>query len=545
MTILYILLFIVCLSTLIMVHEAGHLLTAKIFKVYCFEYAIGFGPRLFSFKRKNGETRYSLRAIPFGGFVSMYGEADAVPEEFEGVQIDPNRSINNIKHWKRGIILTAGILMNFILALVVFFIYEMAFPAYTLRVGHIIIKDNTIAHAAGLRSNDWVSTPILGYNNANYVFYDSDATVTFLDSTSEQAYVGFNYSQMTLKDQTVASRAVAFKRIDYGEITTPSSEYSQISYQDALNGDYRGTDINKVIVQGFIQTFKFDLKREKVGDHDEDKLYLILEISEHYTDKENFLTIYKQIENTTREDSEFDIFYKYVPYSELITVVGDMETEVGSDDKFNNKLHIFEYETAYPFVKDNDNLLKQTNRNPDRVNFAMNVVEKGRPDSTLGEHSISVNVVEGNLGDKDNELGVAMQIDWADNSFGTAVGNTFKDFGNSTTAIFRGLGGLFTKDGWKNVGGIIAIGVMTTNTLEQNGFGLFIYYWAMISVNLGIVNLLPFPGLDGWQFIVTIVEGVAHKEIPPKVKNTVSAIGIMLLFALMILIVIKDIIMVV
>ena len=86
---------------------------------------------------------------------------------------------------------------------------------------------------------------------------------------------------------------------------------------------------------------------------------------------------------------------------------------------------------------------------------------------------------------------------------------------------------------------------MTTNTLEQNGFGLFIFYWAMISVNLGIVNLLPFPGLDGWQFIVTIVEGVAHKEIPPKVKNTVSAIGIMLLFALMILIVIKDIIMVV
>ncbi len=69
--------------------------------------------------------------------------------------------------------------------------------------------------------------------------------------------------------------------------------------------------------------------------------------------------------------------------------------------------------------------------------------------------------------------------------------------------------------------------------------------WAMISVNFGIVNLLPFPGLDGWQFLVTIVEGVAHKEIPAKVKNTMSAIGLLLLFALMIMIVIKDIIMVV
>ena len=53
MIVLYILLFIVCLSTLVMVHEAGHLIAAKTFKVYCFEYAVGFGPKLFSRKRKN------------------------------------------------------------------------------------------------------------------------------------------------------------------------------------------------------------------------------------------------------------------------------------------------------------------------------------------------------------------------------------------------------------------------------------------------------------------------------------------------------------
>ncbi len=158
MTFLYILLFLVCLSTLIMVHEAGHLITAKIFKVYCFEYALGFGPRLFSFKRKKGETRFSLRVVPFGGFVSMYGEADAVPPEYEGVQIDPSRSINNIKHWKRAIIMTAGILMNFVLALVVFFIYEMAFPAYSSRVGHIMVKENSIAATAGLKNHDYVYT---------------------------------------------------------------------------------------------------------------------------------------------------------------------------------------------------------------------------------------------------------------------------------------------------------------------------------------------------------------------------------------------------
>ena len=67
----------------------------------------------------------------------------------------------------------------------------------------------------------------------------------------------------------------------------------------------------------------------------------------------------------------------------------------------------------------------------------------------------------------------------------------------------------------------------------------------MISVNLGIVNLLPFPGLDGWQLLVTIIEGATRKTIPPKIKNYVSAAGIILLFVLMILIIIIDLIMVV
>ena len=74
MTILYILLFLVFLSILIIIHELGHLAAAKAFNVYCLEYSIGMGPLLFKHKRKGGETQFSLRAIPFGGYVSMYGE---------------------------------------------------------------------------------------------------------------------------------------------------------------------------------------------------------------------------------------------------------------------------------------------------------------------------------------------------------------------------------------------------------------------------------------------------------------------------------------
>ena len=118
MTILYILLFLVFLSILIIVHELGHLAAAKAFNVYCLEYSIGMGPLIFKHKRKNGETQFSIRGIPFGGYVSMYGEGVELPE---GVEIPESRSLNGVKWWKRGIILIAGVTMNAVLALIFFF----------------------------------------------------------------------------------------------------------------------------------------------------------------------------------------------------------------------------------------------------------------------------------------------------------------------------------------------------------------------------------------------------------------------------------------
>ena len=136
-----------------------------------------------------------------------------------------------------------------------------------------------------------------------------------------------------------------------------------------------------------------------------------------------------------------------------------------------------------------------------------------------------------------------MQLDTRMNNFGEAVKYTFEDFGNGASLIFRTLGELFTTaDTWKNIGGILAVGVTTSQVLRDYGFGQFLFYWALISVNLGIVNLLPFPGLDGWHILVTVIEGITRKEIPPKVKSWVSAVGIIILFALMILILVKDII---
>lgn len=106
--ILYILLAVVLFGIMIAIHEFGHFFTAKLFRVKVNEFAIGMGPTLWS--KKKGETQYSLRALPIGGFCAMEGE-----DEDTG---DP-RAFSRQKAWKRIIILCAGSVMNFLMGLVI------------------------------------------------------------------------------------------------------------------------------------------------------------------------------------------------------------------------------------------------------------------------------------------------------------------------------------------------------------------------------------------------------------------------------------------
>ncbi|MCH5171242.1 MAG: site-2 protease family protein [Erysipelotrichales bacterium] len=126
-------------------------------------------------------------------------------------------------------------------------------------------------------------------------------------------------------------------------------------------------------------------------------------------------------------------------------------------------------------------------------------------------------------------------------SFGKVITTTFSDFGNNTILIAKTLGGLFVGKNWDQIGGPVAILSASSVVLKNANFGTYIYLWGTISVNLAIFNLLPFPGLDGWHLLVVAIEAITKKEIPEKVKNIISAVGMILLFGLMIFIVGRDI----
>ncbi len=109
--------FIIVLAALIFVHELGHFIAARSFDIRVDEFALGFGPRLWSWKPKNsgfwGETTYAINAIPFGGFVKIFGEN---PDDESMTGADSGRSFVNAARWKQATVLVAGVLGNFIFA---------------------------------------------------------------------------------------------------------------------------------------------------------------------------------------------------------------------------------------------------------------------------------------------------------------------------------------------------------------------------------------------------------------------------------------------
>ena len=120
MSVLYVLLAILFFGILIAIHELGHFTVAKLCKVKVEEFSIGMGHAIF--KRQKGETQYSLRAIPIGGYCAMEGEDEAS---------DSPRAFINQPPWKKFLILIAGSFMNFLLGFLIVFI--LLFPAQGFR----------------------------------------------------------------------------------------------------------------------------------------------------------------------------------------------------------------------------------------------------------------------------------------------------------------------------------------------------------------------------------------------------------------------------
>ncbi|WP_255992882.1 RIP metalloprotease RseP [Clostridium perfringens] len=138
---MYIIFALLAFSALILVHELGHFIVAKLNGIYVEEFAIGMGPKLFGVKV--GETEYNLRILPFGGFVKMLGEED---------ESDDSRSLNAKTPIQRILVMGAGAFMNYVLALIIFIGLAMSSGFAENKVASVV--PNSPAQKIGIEQGD-------------------------------------------------------------------------------------------------------------------------------------------------------------------------------------------------------------------------------------------------------------------------------------------------------------------------------------------------------------------------------------------------------
>lgn len=210
--------FIFILGVTVTIHEFGHFLFAKKAGIYVYEFSIGMGPRLFKFNRKNDETDYSIRLLPIGGYVQMAGEDIEVDEKV------PKDKLLQSKTWKeRFMTMVAGVMFNFLLAIVVLFIIALI-RGVTLDATKI--DTSTIN---GLKKGDNI-VEVNGHFVNNYDKLALELSVAGSKSFDMKVkHKNGTYDTVTVKPKAVYDEKDNLKGYEYGFTITGKHEHSLLS----------------------------------------------------------------------------------------------------------------------------------------------------------------------------------------------------------------------------------------------------------------------------------------------------------------------------
>lgn len=440
-TIALILIGVLLFELIIFIHEFGHFITAKKSGIKVNEFSLGMGPKIFSFGK--GETKYSLRIFPIGGFCAMEGEDEESPEP---------RAFNNAKVWKRMIVVIAGAVMNIILGFVLMFVVVVQQDAYSSTEVQSF-PATSFSSCTGLRSGD-VIKEINGYGI----------------STS----MDFNYP------------------ISTAELKTVDGSTLEIYKEDCGNNLYN-------MAVSLVQD-----KNNKLSDEQVSKVNELLSKSTN------------EIVKAKSKEDAYSVYENY--YKEINDACGIKNYKVEK---------IVEKETRKRYTAD---ILVERN----------------------GEEKLLKNVQFFTYTTKDNsdpQVSIDFYVKPIEKTFGSVISQTFKQTISTCKMIYASLGGLLTgKFGLKDMSGPIGIASAVTTVASESlssGFmsavNSIIYVMMIITVNLGLFNMLPFPALDGGRFVFLIIEAIRGKSVPRKVEAIVNGIGMGLLILLMILITANDI----
>lgn len=511
-----IILFILVLGINILIHEYAHFYFAKKADILCHEFSIGMGPALY--QKRKGETLYAIRAIPLGGYVAMAGEdlQDYIKNgQSIGIVVDENEVINKM------------ILNN-----------ESSYD----HIGTVVDYDLYGAEGSEL----FITMNISGVEKR----FTVSRTAHFVLSPKKEIQVG--PSERSYENKTKWQR---FKVVFAG----PASNFILAFLILFFVALFMGKPISEPIIgkvdknNAYLQTL--------IKENDEIKTINGKDVNSYddisriiYENKDNHIIV-----TLNESNSEIEIpltivfqslsFWNDYNNDELIININPKRnsTPLEQSDKilgiyFSDQEGLTNLDSQYNVVQTWNELINivESPDNQEKTIVYLRVLRAG----TIEE--ISYRNFKATTLDKLGSTQVIYQIGIEQKTKFNLLYPLYFPFmqiGQDMKSMFNTLGLLFSRGtgvGVKDLAGPIGIFSLVSQA-KENGPAVFFIFVAFLSVNIGFLNLLPIPALDGGRLVFVAYEAITKKKVNKKVENTLILITFILLLGLMIFVTYQDI----
>lgn len=557
--------FILVLMIIVLIHEMGHFLMARRAKILCHEFSIGMGPLIW--KTKKGETVYSIRCIPIGGYVAMAGEdADQdflQNQKFVKLQFDENNNITkiicDIKNEKYGELPFYKLLS-----------YDLT-GTLDAKPDELFLK---VTLATEVEVNEYIELQASKKNKkqqANLEQNQEESQTTTEIKTfivNRDCMVQFNKKeeyQIAPKDRRMNAKGVGARFLAVVAGPVMNFVLALVLYfiiglisgypmenSTKVDNITKGAPVYEILSKGD-EIVSINGTPVKVWD---DISKVMAEVASGKTSFDGGLVIeYK--------DKDDKVNTAIVNPSIMIYAI---EMVIDSEHVSDNQVYVGEYSQnntktkAYKAGLRKGDLIKSVkikgsensfdiNEINDILVFFSNLDESCKVEITyLREDkldTVEIETYSKDLLDSQNitltkvQLGISPVYGF---DFAKLLYRPWVQTGSSCLGIFKTLGLLFT-DKSVNIddfSGPVGIFQLVSSTVAS-GFIAILSLMAFLSVNIGFVNLLPLPALDGGRLAFIIYEAITKKKPSPKVENIVHSIGFMLLMALFVFISFNDV----
>lgn len=551
MSILY---FIILIGVLIFVHEFGHFIFAKAFDVKVLRFSIGMGPKIFSFTR--GETEYAVCWLPLGGYVKMLGfemsEVEEIPED------ERDRALMMKPIWQRSIITLAGPVFNLILPVVIYFVATMSQATAPPAVVGEVFAQTPAAHA-GLKAGDRIVE--LDGEDIGYWHELTDVMSDAYDRTIDLTYVrdGQRHTVhlepekktttdfMGLHERTFGMLGIHLQPYGptiglsdpdspaakaglrtFDKIETVNGEH--VSRYDELESKIRhsgGKPLTMTVLHrrpidtGYARFYSQEVAEVRVTPWKVDGKYTLgLDSAEMYLSKvepdspaakAGLQAGDKVLALDGQANSNFELLNRKIINDANEEIVAQQEEGV---DKV--ELH-----PTYELTYLRDGHKQTTTLAPEIQRFK----GKGK------QETYRVHIGWGHISDRLEPAEVAFPF-FPRMAYAAKEGVVqTKDFCEMIVMGFvRMAQGRVSMD---NLGGPIMIGELAAEA-GKAGWKPFVQMMALISINLGIINLLPIPVLDGGHLLLYGLEAIKRGPLSYRTRQIAAYIGIAMIVFLMV-----------